>query len=223
MRDQAGGGQSHFRGRENRDSPRAGDAPVARHSALIGTGGNVPWGLFETDAAIYDLADGKLHLAGATTLKVKMGDELREIFWSPQPVNVLVDCQTGKGEIENRGQQPVQVKTGESWSRSKPGRQPATFASAGRALQAGRQTGSDLEPIPVARRRGPAGKQRQAGLPGQTCARGFPPPAAEADQRQHDFHAAMGFRRRIAIVVQHGQPGDHPVAAGTHADWHACG
>jgi hypothetical protein len=101
------------------------------HLALIGTGGQIPLAGFETDAAVYDVFGEKLHLAGATTLRVKIGGETREIFWSPQPVNVLVDLQTGTGEIEVRGEQPLQVKTGATWSNRKPGRQAAVFAPAG--------------------------------------------------------------------------------------------
>jgi hypothetical protein len=101
------------------------------HLALIGVRGEIPLDGFETDAAIYDVAGNTLHLIGATALKARIGTEMREIFWSQKPVNVLVDCETGKGEIEVRGDAPVQVKTGETWVARKPGREAMTFAQAG--------------------------------------------------------------------------------------------
>jgi hypothetical protein len=101
------------------------------HLALIGTGGQIPLADFQTDAAVYDVFGEKLHLAGATTLRVKIGGETREVLWSPQPVNVLVDLQTGTGEIEVRGEHALQVKTGATWSNRQPGRRAAVFAPAG--------------------------------------------------------------------------------------------
>jgi hypothetical protein len=100
------------------------------HLALIGTGGQIPLAGFETDAAVYDVFGEKLHLAGATTLRVKIGDEMREILWAAQPVNAMVDLQSGQGEIEVRGEHALQVKTGENWSNRQPGRQAAVFAQA---------------------------------------------------------------------------------------------
>jgi len=41
------------------------------------------------------------------------------------------DPVTGKGEIEVRGDRPVQVKTGENWVARKPGHEATTFAQAG--------------------------------------------------------------------------------------------
>jgi hypothetical protein len=102
--------------------------PGVLHLALIGTGGQIPLAGFETDAAVYDVFGEKLHLAGATTLRVRIGDQMRDILWAPQPVNVMVDLQTGQGEIEVRAEHALQVKTGETWSNRKPGRQAATFA-----------------------------------------------------------------------------------------------
>ena len=108
------------------------DAKAGTHLALIGTleGQVIPWFGFETDAAIYDVAGEKLYLAGATTLKIKIGGELQDILWAPQPVNVMVDCRSGKGEIEVRGDHPLYVKTGATWGNRKPGRQAAVFAQA---------------------------------------------------------------------------------------------
>jgi hypothetical protein len=85
---------------------------LALIGTLIGSGQQIPLVGFETDAAIYDVFGEKLHLAGATTLRVKIGRETREILWASQPVNVMVDCRSGKGEIEIRGEHPLQVKTG---------------------------------------------------------------------------------------------------------------
>ncbi len=101
------------------------------HLALIGVGGQVPLADFETDAAIYDVSGNTLHLAGLTMLKAKVGSEMREIFSSREPVNLLLDCETGKGEIEVPADGPPQVKSGETWSAHKPGRQPVMLAQAG--------------------------------------------------------------------------------------------
>jgi hypothetical protein len=127
------------RGRTGGGAQAAPGGPVASHLALIGTGGQIPLATFQTDATIYDLFGDKLHLAGATTLKVRIGEEMREIFWAPQPVNVLVDCQTGKGEVEIRGEHALQVKTGDTWGSRKPGRQAAVFAHAGALPKVGDQ------------------------------------------------------------------------------------
>ena len=62
---------------------------------------------------------------------------MREILWASQPVNVMVDLQTGQGEIEIRGVYALQVKTGETWSNRKPGRQAAVFAQADAMPKAG--------------------------------------------------------------------------------------
>ena len=72
------------------------------HLALIGVGGPIPLPDFETDAAIYNVVGNTLHLAGLTMLKAKIGAEMREIFSSKEPVNLLLDCETGKGQIEVR-------------------------------------------------------------------------------------------------------------------------
>ncbi len=73
----------------------------------------------------------KLHLSGVTTLRAMIGGEMREILWAPQPVNALVDLQTGKGEIEVRGAGPLRLKAGGTWCDQKPGRQAALFAQSG--------------------------------------------------------------------------------------------
>ncbi len=102
--------------------------PDVLRLAIIGGGTRIPLPGFETDAVVYDVFGEKLHLAGATTLKVRIGDEMREILWARQPVNVMVDLQTGKGELEVRGEHPLWVKTGGVWGNRKPGRQAAVFA-----------------------------------------------------------------------------------------------
>jgi hypothetical protein len=100
------------------------------HLALIGVCGQLPLADFETDAAIYDVVGNTLHLAGATTLKARIGTEMQEIFWSQAPLNLLVDCETGKGEVEVRGNRPVQVKVGDTWAARKPGHDAVNFVQA---------------------------------------------------------------------------------------------
>jgi hypothetical protein len=101
------------------------------HLALIGVGGQIPLADFETDAAIYDVVGNTMHLAGVTTLKTRVAAEMQQIFWSPKPLNLLVDFETGKGQIEVRGDSPVQAKVGETWAAHKPGHETITFAQAG--------------------------------------------------------------------------------------------
>jgi hypothetical protein len=101
------------------------------HLALIGVGGRIPLEGFETDAAIYDVAGNTLHLAGVTTLKARIGTEMQEVFRAGKPVNLLLDCETGKGEIEVRGDVPVEARTGETSAAHKPGREPVVLARAG--------------------------------------------------------------------------------------------
>ena len=118
------------------------------HLALIGVSGQIPLEDFETDAAIYDVVGNTLHLAGVTTLKARIGTEMREIFWSTEPVNVLVDCETGKGQIEVRG---------EPRCRSRPAKPGPRKSRAGRAVtlaQAGEL------PRPAATGRGAVGPQQ---------------------------------------------------------------
>ena len=101
------------------------------HVALVGAGELIPLAGFQTDATIYDVFGEKLHLSGVTTLRAMIGGEMREILWAPQPVNALVDLQTGKGEIEVRGAGPLRLKAGGTWCDQKPGRQAALFAQSG--------------------------------------------------------------------------------------------
>jgi hypothetical protein len=108
-----------------------GHTAAGDHLALIGVHGQMPLADFETDAAIYDVVGNTLHLAGATTLKARLGTEMREIFWSTKPVNLLLDCATGSGQIEVGGDAAVQVKTGQTWAARSPGRTSVTLAEAG--------------------------------------------------------------------------------------------
>jgi hypothetical protein len=101
------------------------------HLALIGVGGQVPLTDFETDAAIYDVAGNTLHLAGVTMLKARIGTEVQTVFLTGKAVNLLLDCETGQGEIEVRGDAPTQAKTGGTWAAHKPGREPVALAQAG--------------------------------------------------------------------------------------------
>jgi len=102
-----------------RASPNAmiikGKTPAGGHLALIGTDGRIPLSDFETDAVIYDVMGNRLHLAEVTVLKAKAADGMKEVFRAQKPVNVLLDCETGQGEIEVKGDKPVEV--------SLPGRQ----------------------------------------------------------------------------------------------------
>ena len=76
------------------------------HLALIGTRGQMPLADFETDAAVYDVMGNRLHLAAVTVLKAKTA----ELFWAQKPVNLLLDCKTGEGEIELIGDESVKVR-----------------------------------------------------------------------------------------------------------------
>ena len=99
------------------------------HMALIGIGGRIPLVGFETDAAIYDVMDNKLHLAGVTALKAPVKGALTELFWSQKPVNLLVDCRTGRGQVDIPGEKPVQIRIAAGpAAEAKPGFQDVALA-----------------------------------------------------------------------------------------------
>ncbi|NQU75115.1 MAG: VCBS repeat-containing protein, partial [Planctomycetes bacterium] len=86
-----------------------GTADGKSHIALIGIDGNMPLKEFETDAVVYVLAGNKLHLASVTNLKVRSASDLKEVFRASAPVNLLLDCATGKGEIEVNTPEEVRI------------------------------------------------------------------------------------------------------------------
>jgi len=72
------------------------------HLALIGTaGGTVPLADFETDAAVYYITGNTIQLIQATRLKTRVGNADHDVLRSEEPVNLLVDCITGKGLVED--------------------------------------------------------------------------------------------------------------------------
>ncbi len=102
------------------------------HLALIGVNGGIPLADFETDAQIYHVVGDRLHLAGLTSLKARIGDAFADIFHADQPVNLLVECASGAGEIEVRGEAPVRVRAGVAAAKERqPGRGAVVLAAAG--------------------------------------------------------------------------------------------
>jgi hypothetical protein len=73
------------------------------HLALIGIGGGIPLDDYKTDAAIFHIVGNRMHLAAATTLQAKIGGSLRTIYEASKPVNLMVDVDTGRGEIDLDG------------------------------------------------------------------------------------------------------------------------
>jgi hypothetical protein len=149
------------------------------HVALVGAGEQIPLAGFQTDARIYDVFGEKLHLAGVTTLRARIGGEMREILWAPQPMNALVDLQSGKGEIEVTGAHSLRVKIAGTWSDQKPGRQAAVFAQAGalpkvddllEAMWDQAKAPADSEPRPGGS--GPSSEPRPGGSGPLTSVRG---------------------------------------------------
>ncbi len=109
-----------------------GRTAAGEHLSLIGADGEVPLGAIETDAKIYGVTAGRVCLAGATTLKFKAADgSMTEVFWSQKPANMMLDCETGQGQVEIVGKGSVEVKTGNRWTALHPGRSDARFAEAG--------------------------------------------------------------------------------------------
>ncbi len=107
-----------------------GHTATGDHLALIGVHGQIPLDAFWTDAEIYDVVGNTIHLAGATKLQARIGTEMCEVFWADKPVNLLLDCQTGKGQIEVIGDCPVRAKAGRDFASYKPGRSDVTVAAA---------------------------------------------------------------------------------------------
>ena len=82
------------------------------HAALIGTGGEMPLEDFQTDAAIYCVSGDTICLTGATTLKARIDGQMREVFHSPKPANLSLDCVSGKALICQSLDAPGEPKPG---------------------------------------------------------------------------------------------------------------
>jgi hypothetical protein len=107
-----------------------GQTVAGRHLALLGVAGQLPVPGIETDAAIYVAHGNDLYLAGATVLKAKVTGTAKELFWSQQPVNLSLDCDSGEGTVEISGAQPVPVRLRGVASERRPGRETAALAAA---------------------------------------------------------------------------------------------
>jgi hypothetical protein len=119
-----------------RAGPRAmlvgGRTASGEHLALIGTDGQLPLAGFQSDAAIYDVADNALGLAGTTSLRAAMGGRMRPVLTAEAPVNLRLDCQSGQGELEVPGDKTVSVKIGDAEPVAcAPGKRAVTVAQAG--------------------------------------------------------------------------------------------
>ena len=161
------------------------------HLALIGVGGRIPLEGFQSDAVIYDVVGNTLHLAGVTTLKAEVAGEMRKLFSSEKPVNLLVNCETGEGEIEVRGDRPVEATTGETSAARKPGREPVALAHAG-VLPKPAGLVAALWRHSKAPRANATGQDagRAEPLRGKSRFRIAPTPLEAAHQRGNRFHAA---------------------------------
>jgi len=89
-----------------------GRTAAGEHLALIGVNGEIPCDVFQSDARIFDLAGHVVYLAGATFLRTAAGGQVREFLKADKPVNLLIDCASGQGEIEVTDSQPVNATVG---------------------------------------------------------------------------------------------------------------
>ena len=108
------------------------------HLALIGIsstqippGAEFPLSDLQTDAAIYHLTGNLMHLMGVTTIRANLDGGQREVFWCGRPVNMLLDCRTGKAQIEFPTDRPVQAKIGKTWGLQKGLQKDLAVADAG--------------------------------------------------------------------------------------------
>ena len=103
-----------------------GKTAQGEHLAMIAAGGKAPLAGIETDAIVSDCTGNLLCLAGVTSLKA--GNN--ELFRSPAPVNLMVDTDTGKAEVElspDRFHNPVTAKVGGADTVLKPGTQAVSL------------------------------------------------------------------------------------------------
>ena len=112
---------------------QAGDhlALIGISSTQIPPGNEFPLSELQTDAAIYHLTGSLMHLIGVTTIRANLAGGQREVFWCGRPVNMLLDCQTGKAEIEFPEGKPVQAKIGKTWGLQQGLQKDLAIADAG--------------------------------------------------------------------------------------------
>jgi len=101
------------------------------HLAAVGTDGAIQIEGLQTDAVIWLATGNKLYLAEVKSLAAKVADAMREVLSAAAPVNVMLDCGAGDGEIEVRGDSPVEVRLGSRTIQAKPGKSPFKMDTAG--------------------------------------------------------------------------------------------
>jgi len=98
-----------------------GSTAEGEHLALIGAHAGLALEELESDSSVHVLTDGKLYLAGLTTLKKKSDGGEQELFWSASPVNLRVDTESGQGQIEVPGEKPVACRQNGVAMEARPG------------------------------------------------------------------------------------------------------